>query len=258
MASSGISLDRYVAWPIRTVKGYLPRLDSQIIQALLTYQSENNIAGHLCEIGVHHGQLFFMLALARRPGERSLAIDLFEDDSYNLNTPHAGRSRALFENARRLGIKLSDEETFKTSSLDIDAAAILARTTGPVRFFSVDGGHEYRHVENDLVLAERTLTNDGVVAVDDFFNPYWPEVTFAAYDFLRKTPTFVPVAMTSTKMYLTPQAVAKKYAAALAQRRDLARISRIQILGNDILVMSQGRAKKGFELLFGAIARWIS
>jgi hypothetical protein len=32
-----------------------------------------------------------MLALARRAGERALAIDLFEDDAINANTQHAGR-----------------------------------------------------------------------------------------------------------------------------------------------------------------------
>src|SRR5690242_12416503 len=139
-----MSPEKYTDRFMGTVQGYMTSLDARLIAALLKYQDENNIEGHLCEIGVHHGRLFLMLALARRQGERALAIDLFEDDAINSNTRHAGRDRALLANARRLGIELSEEETFKTSSLDVKPSDILARTTGAIRFFSVDGCHLYR------------------------------------------------------------------------------------------------------------------
>lgn len=139
MGNTSTVLDKYVAHSMNTVQGYLPSLDAGVISELLLHQEESNITGHLCEIGVHHGRLFLMLALARRPGERALAIDLFEDDVINAKTQHAGRDRALFRNADRLKIELSEEETFKTSSLEIEAADILARTTGRIRFFSIDG-----------------------------------------------------------------------------------------------------------------------
>src|ERR1700677_4291459 len=135
MATASISLIKYARSSMESVEGYLTSMDARLIAELLSCQEETGITGNLCEIGVHHGRLFLMLALARRPGERALAIDLFEDDAINANTRHAGRDRALLKNARRLGIDLSDEETFKTSSLDIDANDILQRTTGPVRFF---------------------------------------------------------------------------------------------------------------------------
>lgn len=170
MNNVSILLDKYVARSMETVQDYLPSLDVRLLGALLAYQEENNITGHLCEIGVHHGRLFLMLALARRAGERALAIDLFEDDAINMNTQHAGRDRALFANAHRFGIKLSEEETFKTSSRDIGANDILARTAGHIRFFSIDGRHLYPAVENDLRLAKRTLTPEGIIAIDDFFN----------------------------------------------------------------------------------------
>jgi peptide chain release factor 2 len=55
------------------------------------------------EIGVHHGRLFIPMALARRPGERALAIDVFEDQ--HLNVDHSGKGdRARFEeNVARTG-----------------------------------------------------------------------------------------------------------------------------------------------------------
>lgn len=264
MSATSIALDKYVARSMETVQGYLTPLDARVIAALLSYQDESNIPGHLCEIGAHHGQLFLMLALARRPGERALAIDLFEDDALNRNTQHAGRDRALFANAHRLGIELSEAEIFKTSSLDVKPADILRRTTGPIRFFSIDGGHLYQHVENDLRLAERTLTAEGVIAVDDFFNTDWADVSFAVGDFLRRTATIVPFAVT-LKLYLAPLAAAEKYKTALRKRGGLAQISCVEILGREVLALRQrllergyGLLEEGYGLLRGLIARRVS
>ncbi|MGH7972541.1 MAG: class I SAM-dependent methyltransferase, partial [Limisphaerales bacterium] len=215
MADISILLDRYVSLSMGTVQGYLTPLDARLISALLTYQKQNGINGHLCEIGVHHGRLLLMLAMARRSGERALGIDLFEDDMINIGCRQRGRDQALFVNARRLGISLSEEETFMTSSLDIGPPAILDRTTGPIRFWSIDGGHFYHHVENDLRLAEATVVPKGIIAVDDFFNPRWPEVSLAVYDFLRKTHSIVPFAITRGKIYLSYSGAAEKYKAAL-------------------------------------------
>lgn len=249
-----MSPEKYTERFMGTVQGYMTALDARLIAALLKYQAENNIQGHLCEIGVHHGRLFLMLALARRQGERALAIDLFEDDAINANTRHAGRNGALLANARRLGIELSEEETFKTSSLDVKPSDILARTTGRTRFFSVDGCHLYREVENDLRLAESTLTPDGIIAVDDFFNPNWADVSFATYDFLRATGKFVPFAITS-KLFLAAPGMAEKYKSALSKRHDLGQISSVQVLGREVLAARAGVIEKGYEAFRGLISR---
>lgn len=258
MDNTSISLDNYVARSIETVQGYLTSLDAELIAALLSYQNKNDIAGHLCEVGVHHGRLFLILALARRAGDRALAIDLFEDDAVNANSQHAGRDRALIANARRLGIELSGEELFKTSSLDIKDIDILTRTTGRIRFFSIDGGHTYQHVENDLELAERTLTAEGVIAVDDFFSINWADVSFATYDFLRRTDKLVPFAITFAKLYLAAPIVAERYKAALAKRPDLGQISSSQILGREVLTLRRSVLRRGYDLVHGQIMRRFS
>jgi hypothetical protein len=250
-----LTLDRYVARSMETVQGFLTPLDSQIISALLRYLSDDNIAGNLCEIGAHHGRLFFLLALARRANERALAIDLFEDDGENAKTQHAGRDRALFENARRLGIELSEQETLKASSLDIGPTDVFSRTAGPIRFFSIDGGHSYGHVENDLQLAQKTLAAQGIIAVDDFFNMGWADISFATYDFLRRGTDIVPFAITSKKIYLAPKTAVDKYKDYLRNRRDIAHILRVEVLGSEVLAFRQSMLKKGYELLRGALAR---
>jgi hypothetical protein len=253
MGNKPLSLNEYIARSMSTVQGYLTTLDARLISALLSFQDENNIKGHLCEVGVHHGRLFLMLALARRTGERALAIDLFEDDAINANTHHAGRDWALFANAHRLGIELSEEEIFKTSSTDVEPDDILRLTTGRIRFFSIDGCHLYPHVENDLHLAECTLTTEGIIAVDDFFNKDWADVSFATGEFLRRTDKIVPFAI-SSKLYLAAPTAAEKYKAALSERTDLARMRGVQILGREVLALSDGMLKRGYDLIRGLIA----
>src|SRR4051812_5047922 len=132
-------LRSYINSDMHSVAGYLRAIDAEIIAALLEYQAKQSITGSLCEIGVHHGRLFFALALSRNPNERALAIDLFEDDGGNTTSWHSGRNTALAKNAERLRISLANEEIYKTSSLDISAEDVLARSGGRIRFYSIDG-----------------------------------------------------------------------------------------------------------------------
>jgi Methyltransferase domain len=256
MPKNQLSIDDYVAKSINTVEGYLTGLDARLIATLLQHQSKTGVLGSLCEIGVHHGKLFFLLALARQSNEKALAIDLFEDDAINTNTRHAGRDRALFINARRLGIDLSEAEKFKTSSLEIKFEEILNRTGGPVRFFSVDGSHLYEPVVNDLQLAERSLCPDGIIAVDDFFNLEWPDVTFAAYDFLRHSSAdLTPFALTPSKLYLAPRPAAESYKEALESGAALGQVRRVQFLGREVLTLRQRLAEKGYEAMRRLVSR---
>ena len=178
------ALRNYLHSKIYSVNGYLKSLDARLIVALASWQTNNKIAGGLAEIGVHHGKLFFLLALCRQVGEKSLAIDLFEDDEMNASTRFGGRSRAFSTHAANLNVALESTEVQKADSLTLTPDDILSRV-GRVRIFSVDGGHLYHHVAHDLPLVFSTLAPRGVIVVDDFCNSEWPEVTSATYDFVR-------------------------------------------------------------------------
>src|ERR1700689_2101122 len=139
------ALRNYLRWKIYSVNGYLKSLDARLIVALASWQTGTNITGSLAEIGVHHGKLFFLLALSRQVGEKSLAIDLFEDDEKNASARFGGRSRAFSTHAASLHVALEATEVQKADSLTLTADDILSRV-GRVRIFSVDGGHLYHHV----------------------------------------------------------------------------------------------------------------
>jgi hypothetical protein len=247
----------YIRFGMFAVSGYLNSLDASIIGSILAYQANNCILGNLCEIGVHHGQLFFILALARRACERSLAIDLFEDDAVNSwSREHRARACALFINARRLGISLCEAEIYKTSSLDIDADDILNRTGGSIRFFSVDGGHSYEHVENDLLLAKRTLSSEGVIAVDDFFDQDWPEVTLATYDFLRGSDEIIPFLLSPGKIYLAPPHIAEVYQGAVRVATKHKMGQMVRFFNQEVYSIRESRLERALGLARGLAVRY--
>ena len=48
---------------------------------------------------------------------------------------------------------------------------------GPLRFFSIDGGHLSHIVKHDLETAALSITDGGVIILDDYFNPEFPGVS---------------------------------------------------------------------------------
>jgi Methyltransferase domain len=238
-ASAAVSpaLRNYLRWKINSINGYLKSLDARLIVALAGWQTSNKIAGGLAEIGVHHGKLFFLLALSRQIGEKNVAIDLFEDDEMNASTRFGGRSRAFSTHAARLNVTLESTEVQKADSLTLSSDDILSRI-GRVRIFSVDGGHLYHHVAHDLPLAFSTLAPGGVIIVDDFCNSEWPEVTSATYDFVRaQEGKIVPAILTKNKLYLAPPDIASAYgefATRLAAREKQMSRGLVEVMGRVI------------------------
>lgn len=256
-ASGGVTLDAYMARELYRVDGFLKRLDARVIQGLAAWQSRHDVSGGLAEIGIHHGKLFFILALSRRPGERALAMDLFQDDALNAGTVSAGRDRAFFEHARRFGVTLSEQEILKGDSLKMTPDDILSRA-GPVRLFSVDGGHLYHHVENDLMLANAALHDCGVIAVDDFCNATWPEVTFATFDFLKATRgETAPAILTKNKLYLCRPDAVRFYedCVTTSGMAEGAEVERVRVMDREVLFLRQGLKSRAVDELRSRFAK---
>jgi hypothetical protein len=97
------ALDRYAAGGHRKVQGWLEPVAIQLIRAAAQAQG---CSGPVCEIGVHHGRLFLLLHLLD-PGQKAVAIDLYEDQAQNVDGSGSGDSsmldRNLAEHGGRLG-----------------------------------------------------------------------------------------------------------------------------------------------------------
>ena len=224
-------------------------LDVALFRSLLECQANLSIYGAPAEIGVHLGRSFFLLCAARRDGERALAVDLFADDTLYTDSSGKGRGYTFHANRAKLGVVLSQEEIFKGYSNTLTADEIRRRI-GEVRLFSVDGGHMYDDVLGDLKLAADVMVKDGIIAIDDFMNGAWPEVTFASYDWFKQVGMdWVPFASTPAKLLVARQGHAEKYISAIEADPYLSRMvsRKITILGHPVLNLRRSMKAKIIE-----------
>jgi hypothetical protein len=192
-------LRKYLNHKIDNISGWLDPIDAEIIAALSTFQQDRNINGDMLEIGVHHGRLFFVLALSMNGSERALAVDLFEDDPNN-SKKHRGRDLAFFKHVKALDIS-ERVSSIKANTLKLSKDDI-ASNIKKARIISVDAGHLHDEVLNDLYLAKSALADNGVIVADDYFNYNWPGVTTAVNHFIENNPEFEPFLITNGKLYI--------------------------------------------------------
>jgi hypothetical protein len=226
-------IDRYLRLNFYKIEGYMDRLDASLYRELIVAQIKSGIVGSLVEIGVHYGRSFFVLASGRSGTEKSLGVDLFEDDELYKHPHRIGRLVGFKSNCQKLGFDFSSNEILKKSSLELSPDEIVDRV-GRVRFFSIDGGHMYQHVTNDLLLAERVVVTGGVICMDDILSPLWPEVSIATFDWLRSVSCpFVPFLITNAKLYICGREYANYYSSLVDNDKSLkaSRVRNITVLG---------------------------
>lgn len=212
------ALGRYVAGGHREVAGWLLQPAVDAILELGRIQSRLGVRGGVCEIGIHHGRSFILLHLLTAAGEHSAAYDLFEQQSENVDRSGLGDKDLFLLNLKRHACDQGRIVVKSRNSLDLTADEITADARGPVRLFSVDGGHTAEITASDLRLAEATLTPGGLVILDDFFNEAWPAVSEGACRHLFSgSSNLLPVAIGGNKFIFTNDAGrAAEYRAALA------------------------------------------
>lgn len=198
------SLSRYLELGIDQVDGWLSPTTASIVAHLLVQQVSDGLRGDVCEIGIHHGRLFMVLANAIVRGERAVAVDVFGDQQKNID--HSGQgNRAIFERHVARYAATADIDIIEESSLDLERLGFLSRR---FRLISIDGGHTAPVVLNDLRLAERTLLPGGIVALDDILSSHWTGVLTGLVAYLHGGGALVPFALVPNKLLLTTDAAA--------------------------------------------------
>lgn len=221
MSENNSQLTEYCRSGRKKVNGWFERNDAELYLRILTLQAEMGIKGGTAEIGVHHGRSFMPLCFALRGDEKAMCIDLFEDQSQNVDASGQG-DRAVFEaNLNAFRVDRSRLVIHSGSSLEVTPGQITD-AVGKVRFFSVDGGHWHDIVISDLDLAAASLADGGVIALDDFLNQAWPDVSYGFFDWYReKGADFAPIAIGTAKLYLAHRRHAPKYLERLMASPDI-------------------------------------
>jgi hypothetical protein len=195
-------LAHYVVKGRKTVQGWFFRVDAEIFHLLTACQNAHALDGGVAEIGLHHGKSFIALCLSLQLGQRAYGIDLFDSQHLNFDRSGKGDRSIVEQNLVRAGVDLSSVILDGRPSDQVSAPDIL-KAVGHVRFFSIDGGHWAGIVRNDLRLAEATLGECGVIALDDFLRAEWPDVSTGYFEWLReRSRPIVPLAIGCNKLYL--------------------------------------------------------
>lgn len=196
----------------RQVEGWFFPIDAYLFAIVDEIQKSEGIAGELFEIGVHHGKTALFLARMAGAGESVGVCDVFDAQSLNVDRSGEG-NRAVFDRHWRELAREAALQVFPKLSSSLTAGDTSTRC----RFVHIDGGHRPEDVMNDLAVAERALLPNGVVAVDDVFNPNWPGVSEGFYRFFAERPeVFAPIAIGGNKVLLARRSSAAMYDARLA------------------------------------------
>lgn len=157
-------------------------------------------AGHIGEIGVHHGKSFVHISRLCRRTELALAVDCFHLQQHNRSQSGHGSKDILLRNLRdSIQVRILEGD-----SLEFTASDYMAAVGGRFRIFHIDGGHDFATTLHDLTQAAQTLTDDGVLVVNDVFNEEWPEVSQAFYQFVASS-HLKPFAIAHNKVCLSCQ-----------------------------------------------------
>jgi len=197
------AIDAYWAEGFPNIEGWVSGGHLQPLKLVDRIQRAAGISGHAAEIGVFHGKFLLALASLLDPGGRVTALDVFDDQSKNLDGAGEGNLEILQRNVAAHGRKDADYAYIKadSSALTLLDKVDLTRSRGPFRLFSVDGCHTTEHTLCDLQTAQQCIAPGGVVILDDYMQPHWPGVTEAVSLFCRDAPRLVPFLYNQHKLF---------------------------------------------------------
>src|ERR1700730_388330 len=189
------SLRRYLKHGHKTVEGWMSPAAAKMITTLSAVQEAQRMRGNVAEIGIHHGKLFILLYLLTRDDERAIAIDLFADQTRNIDRSGAGDLDKFRANlARHADTDMRRLVVHEGDSNALDGAALKRLAGGAYRLISIDGGHTAETTAHDVAIAAEALAPGGVIILDDCFNEMWPGVSEGVHRYFREPRGILPFA----------------------------------------------------------------
>src|ERR1700722_18166791 len=156
------------------------------------------VAGDVLEIGAYHGLSTIAVATLRGAGKRLVVIDPFDSVKDDNVSPYGFGIRAHFD--RNVAGFYPDRgflHVIGRPSSEVTAADLGSGFS----FCHIDGGHSHRETYEDLRLCYEVLSDGGLIALDDYFNPEHPGVCEGAVDFSLRHPGWLrPLAVAYNKI----------------------------------------------------------
>ncbi len=179
--------------------GWFPWEAAAIWDFLLRYQRTSGIRGDLLELGVWQGKSGVMLAMAAEEGETAILVD------------HRIRRKDLKKTFARAPKRAWDATRFvECDTRDLHGRPELEGRN--FRFVHIDAEHSVAAMRSDLDLAHQTMTDDGIVCLDDIFVWLYPQLTDEMFRYLRAHPDrFSLVLLGYKKAFLARPAKARAY-----------------------------------------------
>ena len=188
------------------VEGWLGDRMWQIVNEIGTILDTNGVRGNIAEFGVHHGLFLFLLNTLRNEDELCFAIDVFDEQRFNVDCSGRGSLSVFLSHVETLMV--SQRRSFRVVQRDTMSFSIIEMVnlfgTKGVKFFSIDAGHTVQHACNDLTLVQEVLVPGGIVALDDYMSVHWPGVTEGLYRFMYfQNRRLKPFLVFQNKLFLT-------------------------------------------------------
>ena len=141
----------------KAVRGWWKDSLFEVYDAISTAQGNSQIEGNLCEIGIWYGRSFLPFRNFLEENEQLVGVDLWIKNQKQEVLDILIECYGSLDN-----IIVIDGDSLKTQG--------QVKTYAPFRMVYIDGGHKYNEALSDLKLAEQTLTEKGVLWLDDYKN----------------------------------------------------------------------------------------
>ncbi|GJL96308.1 MAG: hypothetical protein DHS20C06_01250 [Hyphobacterium sp.] len=167
--------------------GMMQDLSIALFQAFMSFQKKNGVSGDLIEYGVYRGKSASVLMNNLNDTETMYLIDIAD-------YPELGKLGKISKNFKFI--------KGKSESL-LEEQDFLNDIPQHVRFSHHDASHSYINVASEIDAMAERIAPRGLMVLDDFGNPSYMQVVFAAFAYLARND--VPLEMllySSNKAYL--------------------------------------------------------
>jgi hypothetical protein len=151
-----------------TLPGWFFRRSSAIWDCLLSFQGAEDIGGNLLEIGVWRGKSALLSAMHARSGELCLFVDPVLHHKTEATLQAATEGQCMF---------------MHTLSNALHRSPLMSSHARTFRWIHIDGEHSGTTVYDDMTIGCQLLDEWGILVLDDFFSPIWPQITKSAFEF---------------------------------------------------------------------------